>query len=163
MGTDGEQGDAQGTCAGPSFSNPFTRKLARDSENPSPTRSASGPAGVAEPPKADGGGSIASEDRRSKIGDRGIGSDGGNQLADSVGFLEGQSQAGLQMDNKKGTAIRTANDLRACGEKSESVVIREIRGQNSSSPAIAPLQVQGIEMKSTQGVQYFCPEFRRHL
>jgi glycosyltransferase involved in cell wall biosynthesis len=38
------QGDAQGTCAGAAFSCPSTSKLARDSENTSPTRGASGPA-----------------------------------------------------------------------------------------------------------------------
>ena len=113
MGTDGQQRDAQGTCAGDVFSNPFTSELAQDCEITSPTRSASGPAGVAEPPKADGKGSIASEDRRSKIGDRGIGSDGGNHLADSAEFLRGQSQAGFQMDNQKLPDIRTANALRA--------------------------------------------------
>jgi hypothetical protein len=35
---------------------------------------------------------------------------GGDQLADSMKFLEGQSQAGLQIANQKGPAIRTAND-----------------------------------------------------
>ena len=39
-----EQVNAQGTCAGDAFSNPFTSELARDSENTSPTRSASGSA-----------------------------------------------------------------------------------------------------------------------
>jgi glycosyltransferase involved in cell wall biosynthesis len=38
------QGDAQGTCAGAAFSRPSTSKLARDSENTSPTRGAGGPA-----------------------------------------------------------------------------------------------------------------------
>jgi hypothetical protein len=38
------QVNAQGTYAGDAFSNPFTSKLARDCENTSPTRSASGPA-----------------------------------------------------------------------------------------------------------------------
>jgi len=38
------QGDAQGTCAGAAFSRPSTSKLARDSENTSPTCGASGPA-----------------------------------------------------------------------------------------------------------------------
>ena len=38
--------NAQGTCAGDAFSNPFTSELARDCENTSPTRSASGPAGA---------------------------------------------------------------------------------------------------------------------
>ena len=42
--TDGQQGDAQGTCAGYAFSNPSTSELARASENTSLTRSASSPA-----------------------------------------------------------------------------------------------------------------------
>jgi glycosyltransferase involved in cell wall biosynthesis len=170
MGTDGQQRDAQGTCAGSVFSNPFTSELAQDCEITSPTRSASGPAGVAEPPKADGKGSIASEDRRSKIGDRGTGSDGGNHLADSAEFLRGQSQAGLQMDNQKLPDIRTANALRACGEKSESVVIREIRGQNSSSPATshsppatAPQALKGLvvgRLQNYKGAELLCKALR---
>ena len=109
--TDGQQGDAQGTCAGDAFSNPSTSELAQDSENTSPTRSASVPAGS----------HIAPEDRISQIGARVTGSDGGNQPADSAGFLEGQLQAGLQMDNQKGPTIRTANDPTAPGEYSSSV------------------------------------------
>ncbi len=97
--------------AGAEFSNPFTSELAQDSENTSPTRSATVPAGA----------HIAPGDRISQIGDRVTGSDGGNQSADSMELLEGQSQAGLQMDNQKGPTIRTANDPTAPGEKSESV------------------------------------------
>ena len=111
--------NAQGTCAGDAFSNPFTSELARDCENTSPTRSASRPAEVL-------------------FADHGeIGSAGGNQLADSAGFLEGQSQAGLQMDNQKDPTIRTVNDPRAAGEYSSSVPIRDIRdirGSNFSLP-----------------------------
>jgi hypothetical protein len=46
MGTDNRrmQGDAQVTCAGAAFSNPFTSELARDCENTALSRSASGPA-----------------------------------------------------------------------------------------------------------------------
>jgi hypothetical protein len=140
--TDGPQGDAQETCAGDAFSNPSTSELARDAENTSPTRSASVPAGAL-------------------LADHGeIGSARGNQPADSVEFLEGQSQAGLQMDNQKGPTIRTANDPTAPGEYSSFdlrqplgaspcgptsgcsssrlpersvVLIRDIRGKNSSS------------------------------
>jgi hypothetical protein len=61
----------------------------------------------------------------------GSGSAGGNQLADSKVFLEGQSQAGLQMDNQKDHTIRFANDPSTSGEYSASVSIREIRGSNS--------------------------------
>ena len=78
--------------ANANFSNPFTSKLAQDSENTSPTRSANDPAGTL---------------RADHIG---LGSDGGDQLADSMKFLEGQSQAGLQIANQKGPTIRTAND-----------------------------------------------------
>ena len=59
---------------------------------------------------------------------------GGNQLADSAEFLEGHSQAGLQMDSEKLASIRSANDSRASGEQagsdSESVLIRDIRVRN---------------------------------
>ena len=43
--TDGQQGDAQGTCAGDAFSNPSTSELARASGNTSLTRSARVPSG----------------------------------------------------------------------------------------------------------------------
>jgi poly(glycerol-phosphate) alpha-glucosyltransferase len=62
-----------------------------------------------------------------------MGSAGENQLADSKEFLDGQSQAGLQVDNQKGHTIRIANDPSASGEYSSSVSIREIRGQNSDA------------------------------
>ena len=62
---------------------------------------------------------------------------GGNQRADSAEFLEGHSQAGLQMDSEKLASIRSANDSRASreqtGSDSESVIIRDIRGKKSSS------------------------------
>ena len=64
---------------------------------------------------------------------------GANQRADSAVFLEGYSQAGLQMDSEKLASIRSANDSRASGEQtgsdSESVLIRDIRGKKES---IAP-------------------------
>ncbi len=67
----------------------------------------------------------------------GYGTAGGNQRADSAEFSEGHSQAGLQMDSEKLASIRSANDSRASGEQtgsdSESVLIRDIRGKNSSS------------------------------
>jgi glycosyltransferase involved in cell wall biosynthesis len=65
----------------------------------------------------------------------GVGSDGGNQLADSAEILEGQSQAGSQMGNQKNRAIRLANAPGASGENSSSVCIRDIRGQNSATLA----------------------------
>jgi hypothetical protein len=109
------QGGAWASQAGAAFSNPSTSQLARDCENTSPTRSASGPA----------------EAMRAET--REMGSAGENQLADSKEFLNGQSQAGLQVDNQKGHTIRTANDPGASGEYSSSVSIRDIRGQNSDA------------------------------
>ena len=108
-----KQVNAQGTCAGAAFSNPFTSELARDCENISPTRGASGPA----------------EAMRAET--REIGSAGGNQLADSKEFLEVQSRAGLQMDSQKHQSIRAANDPSTSVEFSSSVLIRDIRGSNS--------------------------------
>jgi hypothetical protein len=65
---------------------------------------------------------------------------GGNLRADSGEFLEGHSQAGLQMDSEKLASIRSANDSRASGDQtgsgSESVLIRDIRGKKSSSEAL---------------------------
>ena len=110
-------GNAQGTCAIEAFSNPSPSELARDSKNTSLTRSASGPA-----------------EEALRIDDMGSESAGGNQLADSKEFLEGQSQAGLQMDNQKDPTIRTANDSSASGEYSSSVLIRDIRGSKYSLP-----------------------------
>jgi len=109
-----QQGDAQGTCAGASESGLLTSKLADAPVSESLTRSASGPAFT-------------------RLAPGGVGSDGGNQLAESEEFLEVQSQAGLQMDNQKNRAIRTANNLGASGKNSSSVSIREIRGQNSAA------------------------------
>jgi len=116
-----QPGNAQGACAGDTFSNPFTSELARDCENTSPTRSASRPAEVLFADHGD------------------IGSAGGNQLADSAGFLEGQSQAGLQMDNKKDPTIRIANDSSAAGENSSFVPIRDIRGSKFPVSAEGPV------------------------
>jgi len=65
-----------------------------------------------------------------------------NQHADSAEFLEGHSQAGLQMESEKLASIRSANDSRASGEQtgsdSESVLIRDIRGKKSSSALVSP-------------------------
>jgi GT2 family glycosyltransferase len=111
-----QNGNAQGTCAGAAFSNPCTSELARDSENTSLTRCASG-----------------SSEEALRADYMGSGSAGGNQLADSNEFLEGQSKAGLQMDNQKDPTIRTANDPSASREYSSSVLIRDIRGSNSAT------------------------------
>jgi hypothetical protein len=100
-GTEEEDGARLASQAGATFSNPFTSELARDCESTSPTRCASGPAGAL-------------------FADHGeLGSAGGNQIADSMEFLEDQSQAGLQMDNKKNHTIRSANDLLASRKQSD--------------------------------------------
>ena len=66
-----------------------------------------------------------------------MGTAGGNQRADSAEFLEGHSQAGLQMDSEKLASIRSANTSSASGEQtgsdSSSVLISEISGKKSSS------------------------------
>ena len=118
--TDGQHGDAQETCAGDAFSKPSTSELARASGNTSLTRSASVPAGAFFADNVE------------------IESAGGDQLADSMEFLEGQSQAGLQMDNQKGTTIRTANDPSAAWDYSSSVLIRDICGQKSGNIDFPP-------------------------
>jgi ABC-type multidrug transport system fused ATPase/permease subunit len=60
---------------------------------------------------------------------------GSNQRADSAEFLEGHSQAGLQMDSEKLASIRSANDSRASGEQTglveKSAKIGEICGKNA--------------------------------
>jgi len=70
------------------------------------------------------------------------GAAGVNQRPDSAEFLEGHSQAGLQMDSEKLASIRSANDSRASGEQtgsdSESVLIRDISGKKSSSGPVTP-------------------------
>ena len=55
----GEAGPCLDKPSGAAFSNPFTSELARDSENTSLTRSASGPAFAAEPQRTDSGQRIA--------------------------------------------------------------------------------------------------------
>ncbi len=69
---------------------------------------------------------------------------GGNQLADSGEFLEGHSQAGLQMDSEKLAAIRAANASSSSGDqsglRSESAKISEICGKQSYVPDRAGLR-----------------------
>ena len=76
--------------------------------------------------------SLTTEDTESTEGGA-----GGKQRADSGQFLEGHSQAGLQMDSEKLASIRSANDSLASGDQtgsdSESVLIPDIRGKKSSS------------------------------
>ncbi len=125
-GTDGHgylAGLRLASQAGAAFSNPSSSGLARDSENTSLTRSAIGPASALR----------ADEDRRSEIEAGVVGSVGGNQLADSEVFFKDQSQAGLQMGSEKNLDTRGANAPDTSGDQtgseSESVVIREIRGE----------------------------------
>jgi hypothetical protein len=68
------------------------------------------------------------------------GTAGGNQRADSGEFLEGHSQAGLQMDSEKLAAIRSANDSRASGANASSAEIGEICGKQSDAPDGAGLR-----------------------
>jgi len=84
------------------------------------------------------------EEEQTKFGPKGEGAGateskgaaGGNQRADSGEFLEGHSQAGLQMDSEKPASIRSANDSRASGEQtgsdSSSAKISEICGRKNS-------------------------------
>ena len=112
--TEEEAGQRLAGQAGDVFSNPSTSEFARNSENTLPTRCASG---LAVAIRADKMGSESAE---------------GNQLADSMEILEGQSQAGLQMDSQNHQSIRIANNPGASGKNSSSVFIREIRGQKTS-------------------------------
>jgi ABC-type multidrug transport system fused ATPase/permease subunit len=73
-------------------------------------------------PKGEGAGATESK-----------GTAGGNQRADSGEFLEGPSQAGLQMDSEKLASIRSANAASGSLENSSSVLISEISGKKSSS------------------------------
>ena len=74
----------------------------------------------------------------------GCGTAGGNQRADSAEFLEGHSQAGLQMDSEKLAAIRAANASSSSGDqsglRSESAKISEICGKQSDVPDGAGLR-----------------------
>ena len=60
----------------------------------------------------------------------GSGSAGGNQLANSKEFLEGLSQAGLQMDNQKDHTIRSANDLLASRQQSDKNPVKFVNPVN---------------------------------
>ncbi len=126
-----EAGRRPGSRAGAAFSNPSTSELARDCENTPPNRSAIGPASAAL-----------------CAADRGSGSDGGNQLADSEEFFGGQSQAGLQMGSQKLHDIREANAPGTSGQASSSVSIRVIRGSNSGETKQVPCSATGPEAQA---------------
>jgi glycosyltransferase involved in cell wall biosynthesis len=67
-----------------------------------------------------------------------MGSAGGNQLADSKEFLEGQSQAGLQMGLQKLPPPRAAMGSGTSGDNSSSVLICVIGGKQTSGAPEAP-------------------------
>ena len=99
---------------------------------------------------------------------------GGNQRADSSEFLEGHSQAGLQMDSEKLASIRSANDSRASGEQtgsdSESVKFDSLDPSRltlradlrSLHLAPAPALDCGKKSSSVRDTSY-SPQRRRHL
>jgi hypothetical protein len=125
--------------AGAEFSNPFTIELVQDSENTSPTRSANDPASSAEKPRADIGGLISDKSEVAKSLDSGrsaIDSDrqpnAGHSLKEWSGVFEGLSPSLLGSMPSKTPPAR-APGVPALA--SSSVLIREIRGQNASSPA----------------------------
>jgi len=70
----------------------------------------------------------------------GCGSAGGNQRADSGEFLEGHSQASLQMDSEKLATIRSANAPSGSGANASSAEIGEISGKQSDAPDGAGLR-----------------------
>jgi hypothetical protein len=118
--------------AGAAFSNPSTSELARDSENISLTRSASGPASALR----------ADEDRRSEIVVGAIRRDGGNQLADAgysrsewSGAFEGPSSSSLVCGSAK-TLPAQASGVPA--SDSSFRVVREFRGEKSEESEQLP-------------------------
>ena len=91
---------------------------------------------------------LTTEDTESSEGNKGV-----NQRPDSAEFLEGHSQAVLQMDSEKLASIRSANAPSAFGEQngsdSESVLIRDISGKKSSSA----LDSRPSTLDSTHGLR----------
>ena len=133
-----QQGGAQGTCAGSSESDSLASELADSPVSESLTRPASGPA-------------------LARIAPGGMGSGGGNQLADSGEFLEGQSQAGLQMDSQKHPTTRAAMGSDTSGENSSSVPIRVIRGKkNADAPeALSPAASYSLPVAAPEAPGFF--------
>jgi len=134
-----EAGRRLASQAGAEFLNPFTIELAQDSENTSPTRSANEPASSAEKPRADIGGLISDKSEVAKSLDSGrsaIDSDrqpnAGHSLKEWSGVFEGLSPSLLGSMPSKTPPTR-APGVPALA--SSSVLIREIRGQNASTPA----------------------------
>jgi len=75
--------------------------------------------------------SLTTEDTESTEGTA-----GGNQRADSGEFLEGHSQAGLQIDSEKLASIRSANASSGSGENCSSVSISEFDSLDPSRLAL---------------------------
>ena len=125
--------------AGAEFLNSFTSELSRNCKNISPTRSANDPASSAEKPRADIGGLISDKSEVAKSLESGrsaIDSDrqpnAGHSLKEWSGVFEGLSPSLLgSMPSKTPPAWAPGVPALA----SSSVLIREIRGQNASSPA----------------------------
>ncbi len=134
-----EAGRRLASQAGAEFLNSFTSELSRNCKNTSPTRSASSPASSAEKPRADIGGLISDKSEVAKSLDSGrsaIDSDcrpnAGHSLKEWSGVFEGLSPSLLGSMPSKTPPAR-APGVPALA--SSSVLIREIRGQNASSPA----------------------------
>jgi len=85
-------------------------------------------------PKGEGVGTTESKSTEGGVG--------GNQRSDSARFLEGHSQADLQMDSNKLASIRSANDSRAFGEQTglveKSAEIGEICGEKPENFNLKP-------------------------
>jgi hypothetical protein len=116
--------------------------------------------------------SLTTEDTESTEGGA-----GGNQRADSAEFLEGHSQAGLQMDSEKLASIRSANDSRASGEQtgsdSESVKFdsldpsrltlrADLRSLHLAPAPALDCDIRGKKSSSAPDTSY-SPQRRRHL
>ena len=134
-----EAGRRLASQAGAEFLNSFTSGLSRNCKNTSPTRSANDPASSAEKPRADIGGLISDKSEVAKSLDSGrsaIDSDrrpnAGHSLKEWSGVFEGLSRSLLGSMPSKTPPAR-APGVPALA--SSSVLIREIRGQNASSPA----------------------------
>jgi hypothetical protein len=80
--------------------------------------------------------------RAEQIEDRvGNGTAGGNQRADSGEFLEGHSQAGLQMDSEKLASLRSANAPSGSGE--HSVILKNVSINSDGAAGAKALDSSG--------------------
>jgi hypothetical protein len=143
----GKHGEAQGTCAGAEFSNPFTSELARDSENTSPTRSASEPASSAVQPRTDIGGLISDKSEVAKALDSGCSSldsaslaNAGDSRSESSGIFEGPSATSLVSGTSKNPPDRAPG---VPASDSSFRVVREFRGKKSEESKQVPCSATG--------------------